>query len=79
MIEKKCFIDFYYALNEMVLLSFNYICSQNNLLVYPFCVSLNFSIVNKNDDCLFNNLAILDDYITFVVRIFQILKLSLYI
>ncbi|CAH1714172.1 unnamed protein product [Aphis gossypii] len=63
-IEKKSFIDFYYALNEMVILSFNYICSQNHLLVYPYCVSLNFSIVNKNDDCLFNNLAVLNDYIT---------------
>lgn len=65
-IEKNCFIDYYYTLNEMVILSFNYICSQNHLLVYPYCVSLNFSIVNKNDDCLFNNLAILDDYITFL-------------
>jgi hypothetical protein len=64
------FIDLYYALNEYVVLSSNYMCSQNHLLVYPYCVSLNFSIVNKNNDCLFNNLAILDDYITILVRIF---------
>ncbi|XP_026810422.1 uncharacterized protein LOC113551991 [Rhopalosiphum maidis] len=64
LIANTRFIDLYYALNEYVVLSSNYMCSQNHLLVYPYCVSLNFSIVNKNNDCLFNNLAILDDYIT---------------
>ncbi|XP_016661281.1 uncharacterized protein LOC103309871 [Acyrthosiphon pisum] len=56
--------EFHYAQNEFVILSSKYICSEKHLLVYPYAVSLNFSIVNKNEDCLFNNLAILDDYIT---------------
>lgn len=31
-------------------------------------MSLNFSILNKDEDCLFNNLAVLDDYLTIFVR-----------
>ncbi|KAL4148461.1 hypothetical protein QTP88_002698 [Uroleucon formosanum] len=68
LITNKFFIEFHYALNEFVILSSKYICSEKHLLVYPYSVSLNFSIVNKNEDCLFNNLAILDDYITILLN-----------
>ncbi|XP_025200961.1 LOW QUALITY PROTEIN: uncharacterized protein LOC112598649 [Melanaphis sacchari] len=64
LISDKCLIDIYNDLNEYVILSSNYMCSQNHLLIYPYCISLNFSIINQKDDCLFNNLAVLDDYIT---------------
>jgi len=70
LITNTFFIEFHYALNEFVVLSSKYICSEKHLLIYPYAVSLNFSIVNKNEDCLFNNLAILDDFITILVRIF---------
>lgn len=58
----------FYTLNEHVLLSSQYLPTKNVRLIYPYSVSLNFSILNKDEDCLFNNLAVLDDYITIFVR-----------
>lgn len=53
--------------NEHVLLISHY-NPMNELLLFPFSVSLHFSLINKNENCLYNNLAILDSYITTLVR-----------
>lgn len=46
-----------------------------NGLLFPFSVSLHFSLINKNKDCLYNNLAILDSYIPILVSYTRMLLL----
>lgn len=67
--KDKTLYSLYYALNENVILASQF-TSMYVELVFPYSVSINFSIINKDDDCLFNNLAVLEDYIAIIVRIY---------
>lgn len=66
--EDKALNNIHLALNENLLLSTQY-TPINTKLMFPYSVSLHFSILMKNEDCFFNNLAILDNYLTIFVRI----------
>lgn len=54
---------------HIVLLSYKYECIPKDLIL-AYSVSLAFSLLYKNEDCLFNNLAILDKYISIVVSLY---------
>jgi len=58
----------FYALNESVILASQHI-PINHVLFFPYCVMLNRSFETKNEDCIVNNLSVLDDYLTIIVRI----------
>lgn len=72
MSENETLNTFIYALNETVLVS-SLSIETNAPLVFPYSVSLHLSIANKNSDTLFNNLALLHDYLNIVVRMCIIL------
>lgn len=74
-----------WKLNENVLLSAHF-TSTNALLMFPYSVSLKYSIVMKNENHLFNNLTVFGDYLSILVRIFFhtsnyccVLKLYIYL
>lgn len=54
--------------NVLVLFSSYNTSTIDPRLVFPYSVSLNFSLISKNEECLFNNLALLEDFTTLIVR-----------
>ncbi|VVC32677.1 Hypothetical protein CINCED_3A006375 [Cinara cedri] len=65
--EDEILNNLLWTLNENVVLSTQY-TTTNPLLIFPYSVSLHFSIKMKNEDCLFNNLCILDNYLNIAYK-----------
>lgn len=65
----KTLIDILCTLNkQIVYLSHEHNKSVNSLLILPYSMFLDFSISKKKNKYLFNNLALLNDYLTICVR-----------
>lgn len=65
----KTLNDIFCTLNEQIVyLSHEHNKSVNSLLILPYSMLLDFSLSNKNINNLFNNLALLNDYLTICVR-----------
>lgn len=64
----KIFNSFICTLNDYVLHA-SQNKSSNVQLIFPYSLSLHFSLISNNEELMKKNLAILDNYLNILVRI----------
>lgn len=58
----------FFTLNEQVIYLFHEDNSLGSQLIFPYSVSLKFSMLNINEDYLIHNVAVFKDFLTIIVR-----------